>query len=257
MKTIPEEENIDRIVSWLEDLPIASGSEQDKIEPATPPPKTLSHEQSLEEISPTDTNFSGASVFDKPYRRAILLGSPGPYHNDFSDATSADGQDREPIQQPIFQNPRSPIHPTDVTDPQARLTTILSCIQCTLANLPCSRTLPVCTRCTRNATPSCLLQRRLFSEEIDAAPPHLCTKPVLLKLVSETEEVWEAKMEVLGELMEGWNEKRDKENWVCPRVDTEVRRGWLGWVEERRDGGLGGGMGKMNCVELWVEEVKF
>lgn len=235
LEAIQEEEEIDRVISWLEDMHFGSDSEQDKVEPATPPPKRPFHEQSFNEVSPTDTTFSGGSVFDKPYCQNLLLGSPGPYHDDISDVTSVDGEEREPIKQPIFQSSHLPAHAADVTDktclpdPNApRLTTILSCIQCTLANLPCSRTPPACTRCTRNATPSCLLQRRLFSDEIAAAPTDLCTQPVLLKLVSESEEVWEKKMGVMQELMGEWRDRKDRENWVLPKVETSVRRGWRG-----------------------------
>jgi hypothetical protein len=93
MERIPGEEDINRVASWLEDLHIDSDSEQDDLEPATPPPRRPFHKQSFDGVSPTDTTFSGGSIFDKPYRQSLLLGSPSPYRDDISDVTSVDGED--------------------------------------------------------------------------------------------------------------------------------------------------------------------
>jgi hypothetical protein len=82
------------------------------------------------------------------------------------------------------------------------------------------------------------------------------TLPILLKLKDENEDVWVKKMAAMQELMEAWQKKKDKDNWVLPRVEIETRGGWKGWKRED-DAGLGEGLGRLRCEELIVDEVTF
>jgi hypothetical protein len=261
-----EEYDVSRVTGWLEDLVVSEQEEKEseKHEPVTPPRRALERGlEKYEEVSPTDTSFSGASIFDKDH------GSPCPegrFRDDVSVATSLDPDDKiheheafvvkrehfidnlapeslnsydplsdaddqdynhHQLQQQEFATTPSPHH-TDITLP--RLTTILSCLQCTLSSLPCSRTPPHCARCIRNSkstssttNPPCLLLRRRFPEEI--TPEHY-TLPVLFKRVDESEESWAEKMSVKEKLLEEWMEKEERRNWVLPRVESEERGGW-------------------------------
>jgi hypothetical protein len=226
--------------------------------------------------SPTDTKFSGCSLFDKSYRDLQGLGSPNSFRDNVSDVTSVTEHGRS-IKQPVFQLKAESLHShkpeSDVDDSPVvahqlaesstpRLVTILSCIQCILASLPCSRTTPSCTRCIRNNTAtSCLLQRRLFPKENTAAPVELCTIPVLLKLDDENEGIWVEKMAAMQRLMEMWEDKKDRGNWILPRIETEERGGWRG--QKKKNGnealrsGFGEGIGRIRCEELVLEEVTF
>lgn len=75
LQAVQEEEeecDLDRITAWLEDLHIASESEEDekqgeKAGPITPPRRMPGLIDKYDEFSPTDTTFSGASIFDKEY----------------------------------------------------------------------------------------------------------------------------------------------------------------------------------------------
>jgi hypothetical protein len=271
MDTIMEEEEFDRVVGWLEELSFESEDEHEVLEPATPPPKAFRRGVN-DEVSPTDTTFSGASVFDKPYHH---LGNSRHFRDDVSDITSFHDYEEKPIKQPVFERKALTLppstcladvnelinkesHPITTPEPNTpRLATVLSCIQCTLASLSCSRSTPSCTRCIRNnAAPSCLLRRRLFPHEIAVARAELCTLPNLLKLKDENEDVWVNKMAAMQELMEAWQKKKDKDNWVLPRVEIETRGGWKGWKRED-DAGLGEGLGRLRCEELTVDEVTF
>ena len=89
-------------------------------------------------------------------------------------------------------------------DPSApRIIWITSCLQCVLANLPCSRTPPTCSRCARrksSAEQPCLLHRRRLPQEMVTADHLICTSPVLLRLHGEDEETWECKSNVCEEV---------------------------------------------------------
>ncbi|CBY00723.1 hypothetical protein LEMA_P018530.1 [Plenodomus lingam JN3] len=165
----------------------------------------------------------------------------------------------------------APPKPHDASIP--RLVLMTSCIQCTLASLPCSRTPPSCTRCIRNGhAETCLLTRRLFLDEPIRYPSHLYSHPgaggissaygngdgismgsvVLLKVVGQDEGVvWEHKRAVLERLMGAWWDGFERENWVLPcwgRVgDVSVglgvgaggrkrrKRRWMSWEGEGSD----------------------
>ncbi|KAK3202126.1 hypothetical protein GRF29_161g251461 [Pseudopithomyces chartarum] len=112
----------------------------------------------LDEISPTDTNFSLPSIFSSPaaYPRSS---SPTSISSDSEPATCAvedEAQDK-------FLHDDLPIGPLNPSAPHLIIMT--SCLNCVLASLPCSRTLPSCTRCTRNGR-LCLPQRKRVWQEI-------------------------------------------------------------------------------------------
>ncbi|KAF2819199.1 hypothetical protein CC86DRAFT_413270 [Ophiobolus disseminans] len=306
-------DDLERITGWLEGVTMGNGEGDNNGQPVTPPRRLT-----YEEISPTDTSFSGGSIFDIPDKRCYKLGTPcrkgpGRVRDDGSEATSCEADEDEEmfkkdggrlgrrLAQPNFSssqlqlvrlishdppsddNDNGPISDdhhhhalklalklelklptpssqfTTVTPRQSsgpRLTSLLSCLQCTLAALPCSRTTPSCTRCMRNnAASTCLLLRRRFHEETT-----LHTAPVLLKLKDTDDDVWKRKLEV-AQMLEGvWRERADRKNWVLPRVESERRvdgdgTGAWGGGGTRGDGiwGEGEGMGRVVWCEVDVE----
>jgi len=303
-----EVEHPDRIEGWLDKLNI-KGAETDEsecttathqeaeYEPTTPPRRSDYRSVPQDEISPTDTSFSGQSIFDKPLRKN-LFGSPTPKferRDDDSDTTSIDSRDWAPAQgkertlerlvPPAFAlrpskpsarlDPReapSQMDTDDLTavwnlDPQRALPTpdpneprpvwITSCLQCTLAGLPCSRTYPACSRCKRhNRAEECLLQRRRFTSEVmDSSPMDRSAVPALLKVKGEDEGIWKRKVELAETLCEKWVAEQDKRNWVLPDVGSA--RG--GWGKRRGRGGKekvghpGEGIGRLAFRELFVD----
>jgi hypothetical protein len=197
-----------------------------------------------DEPSPTNTSFSGGSIFDNPQTLHDSW-NDDPFRDDISDATSVNNENEYPETKskqftPIFtQNIHAPgsiaeksrlasgfsygppSEPdTDLQDelgdftdlpvaPQSapvsrdkpRIVWLTSCLQCTLAGLPCSRTTPSCSRCLRAGKGStCLLYRRKFREEIDASDAETCTVPVLLKLKDEDSETWKEKLKLAEEV---------------------------------------------------------
>lgn len=303
LQAVQEEEeecDLDRITAWLEDLHIASESEEDekqgeKAGPITPPRRMPGLIDKYDEFSPTDTTFSGASIFDKEYTSPC---PEGKFRDDISDATNLDPNDEyqerelfakdEEIEEladalaPESLNSYDPasdiddphythqLQPTTadlnhcVTDPsKPRLVTILSCLQCTLASLPCSRTPPYCSRCVRNTNstnPPCLLLRRRFPHELTTYPPQLYTLPVVLRRIGESEEDWPEKMKVKEKLLQEWREKEERKNWVMPKIEIEVRGGWQGRGKRKVMSGRKKGEEKSRwegegMVIYWVGEV--
>ncbi|KAF9695084.1 hypothetical protein EKO04_007046 [Ascochyta lentis] len=229
------------ISSWLRDADGEEGDRDvvdagnfGEVEPVTPPrrPAQLLY---YDEISPTSTSFSRGSVFDTPE----VSGNPGtgedPFCDDISGITSVlnleagKGQDNSEIVGEDYNNfeiksfasydPPSEIDEdlthsinntckalTDTAalpiDPRKpRITWITSCTQCTLADLPCSRTTPCCSRCKRNGQANvCLLHRRKFRDEIERSESEACTKPVLLKLKGDDESHWREKLRLADEV---------------------------------------------------------
>jgi hypothetical protein len=74
---------------------------------------------------------------------------------------------------------------------------IKSCLQCTLANLPCSRTYPACSRCIRGGHGDlCLLRRAKRVEELGEFNECEVQEPVLLKIKGVDEVIWARKFEL-------------------------------------------------------------
>ncbi|KAF2866530.1 hypothetical protein BDV95DRAFT_202338 [Massariosphaeria phaeospora] len=236
----------DLVLGWLERLGTAdwasaeqSASEDEKL-PSTP---TRQHTQEhLEDISPTTTKFSSDSIFDTPY--VDTAGSPHA-HNDTSsntDATSVGYQEDSSCEDQLVSTAEKTasldsyeapsnldfsghIHDARPETPEKHdpdlpeLVWITSCLQCTLANLPCSRTLPGCSRCQRSGhSDLCLLQRRKVPSrgEFVRGNTVLNTTPVLLKVQGEDEELWNRKAALMEELHQYWLEEQDRRNWVLP-----------------------------------------
>ncbi|KAL6704635.1 hypothetical protein ACN47E_008032 [Coniothyrium glycines] len=239
--------------------------EEDEVDPTilgapTTPQKQLQSIQRCEEVSPTDTSFSNDSNFDVQTPRDLQSNSLGPsfrIYDEFSDTDSIHGCEERPVAtsrtqkatcntpaalthsktyEDVFQSRSEKLHTKeDVAlplyapshDPSTpRLVCITSCLQCTLTNLPCSRTPPSCSRCRRKGQQDiCLLQRRKFPEEMISATLAEYTTPKLLRLRDEEEQSWNRKMAVHDELMRAWEDKQNSMNWVMPEVDSP-RKGW-------------------------------
>lgn len=175
-------------------------------------------------------SFSKASLF--PLKNAThqsLLPAPTSTKPSFETNTY---NNRNAIAVPNTKPP-APHLPQPST--QTRYTTLLSCLQCVLSSLPCSRTLPSCTRCTRNKHAVCLMQRRRFPSEVHSQSFTFATAqmPVLLITQNDNAALREEKVKLRDELLEKWREREDKRNWVLPRVCSEsrggLRKGVLEW----------------------------
>ncbi|KAF2490548.1 hypothetical protein BU16DRAFT_531036, partial [Lophium mytilinum] len=106
---------------------------------------------------------------------------------------------------------------------------VTSCLHCVLAKLPCSRTLPACTRCIRNGR-SCLPQRRRTNTELVRGDPIGNALPIPLYLPDEDAETRASKVALNNELMDSWKDELDKKNWVLPtqgRISGFPRRWWV------------------------------
>jgi hypothetical protein len=303
----------DRIAGWLEELSISSDDsnrrendesveeQSESFEPTTPPRRASTPLTAYEEVSPTDTSFSGHSIFDAPTRKNLRCGSPTSKYqirDDTSDITSV-GDDVEwglsVKEQHLVQPPPAPNFarrasspPTSVVsyDPSSnaeedeanvssepapdagfplydpidpRLVWITSCLQCTLANLPCSRTHPACSRCKRKGcADDCLLHRRSFA--IEALDPEKCKVPILLKVRGDEEETWQRKLGLAEDLRKEWVAEQEKDNWVMPdigspRVTLKERVQVLQGARVRKKGILhpGEGMGRISYKVLVVD----
>lgn len=239
--------------------------------------------------SPITSIFSDETLFDAPLRKDIPLRAPtcNQFYADFSDHTSIDGEDNAGgvSEKPcLISNytqqfhistasldscdPPSSVH-SDFDDPLGhivqsgrednhnpdlpRVVNITSCLQCTLANLPCSRTTPCCTRCVRNGYgDTCLLTRRLFPEEIIQAGSAGPRRLVLLKVKGENDEVWATKMELKDRLLEQWQMQKDRKNWVFPSLDGGMgeRRGSNAELKKGDWEGVGRVVFKVLCVHV-------
>ncbi|KAF1936022.1 hypothetical protein EJ02DRAFT_105996 [Clathrospora elynae] len=133
-----------------------------------------------------------------------------------------------------------------------RIVWVTSCLQCTLAKLPCSRTHPSCSRCKRKGHgDDCLLHRRWFTSEI--LEPAMETKsgqPILLKIRGEDEAVWNRKVALAEELRVQWLAEQEKKNWVMPDI-LGLMGGWGGVV--LRVLHPWEGLGRMSYAELCID----
>ncbi|KAF2736929.1 hypothetical protein EJ04DRAFT_138751 [Polyplosphaeria fusca] len=245
------------ILEWLRDIALStfettvarcSGPQDAHDSPRRPPrPITPSRESpngaENDNPSPTDTDFSRDSVFDKRETRS--------YAGSNSSATTIDTEhnlecgdgyeDRLSVAQLIDEYGTasiSSIDPPTKTDVYSaidqmenswsfeleqdgpRIVFIKSCLQCTLAGLPCSRTFPACSRCIRADPGSlCLLRRSKRPEEMVQGEIFKNQEPVLLKVKGQDEAVWEKKIKLFDELMIKWLHNEDMKNWVLPHCD--------------------------------------
>jgi hypothetical protein len=189
----------------------------------------------LEDASPTNTNFS--SIFDSPGKDGMV--GVGSLSSSYSSSSVADDSDWDPYCAEKDIEVVSAGHPTAIAaalEESASLNSIeppseggstlslldekiadgipaceqstttrhvfiTSCYQCILAGLPCSRTLPACSRCQRaGCAPLCLLHRRKLTKEMIPGEPLWNRTPVLLKRRNDPEEIWTQKMKLLHEV---------------------------------------------------------
>ncbi|KAG9196193.1 hypothetical protein G6011_01314 [Alternaria panax] len=305
LRSLPRDvECPDRIQGWLQKL-YSKGYQVDDsqcdettqdqvviLEPRTPTRQPNSC-TTLDEISPTDTSFSGQSVFDARLHRNSF-GSSTPkcrIRDDDSDASSITSDVRVPtpknegtlerhVPRDFSLLPSAPSvsldsHnstsdtdacelaavpvPTALTqDPvEPRPVWITSCLQCTLAGLPCSRTYPHCSRCKRHdRAEDCLLQRRSFiSESLNPTQEGGCKSPILLKVEGEDDEFQKRKVNLAAELCEKWIVGQEKKNWVLPTVGSP-RGGWRtrkDRVKKEKIVHPGEGIGRLSFHELFVD----
>ncbi|CAE7008143.1 hypothetical protein PTNB73_00154 [Pyrenophora teres f. teres] len=169
------------------------------------------------------------------YKPSVDLGVHGPH------------QPAEPTTQLITYEPNTP-----------RIVWLTSCLQCTLANLPCSRTHPTCSRCQRAGNPDlCLLHRRSFAfEALDPSKTEKCRTPILLKVKGEDETIWQRKVDLSMELRQKWLADQDKKNWVMPAIESPTG----GWKKQSMfptvpggDVHPGEGSGRVSYRELVVD----
>ena len=233
-------DNPGRVASWLEgvetdgiseDMIEVGEKQEEKLVPITPP-RQLLQLKLFDKTSPTDSSFSPRSIFDSGQRLRLPDQGDDGLEN-ASDSTSMDGEELKSDKKVAtvrsydppfelkghFDAAQRPLAPHD---PSARrIVWLTSCLQCTLANLPCSRTIPTCSRCKRNGyAPICLLQRRLFADDIEDSPAARLGLPVLLRLKIDDGDAWEKKVELAEKLLGTWQEEQDKKNWVLPSVNT-------------------------------------
>ncbi|KAJ4984003.1 hypothetical protein SVAN01_10497 [Stagonosporopsis vannaccii] len=281
-ENISEDEQL--VLSWLRDVDqrvfiddASESSDRTPTEPKTPlKPQPLV--QTYDEVSPTNASFCSESIFDAPY---LPDGTSidDPFCDDIPGIAPAD--DKYAIWEQLnitipdtqslaWHNPPSGIvndietpHKTSKETPRTttaspidpdrpRFTRVTSCIQCILADLPCSRTPPYCSRCKRNGRGNvCLLHRQKYINEIDRSDATTCTTPVLLKLQGEDEIMWGKKKELAGELEQAWRDGEDRKNWVLPSLEGLVN-------SFRKDGARlrqafpGEGKGRLTHRELHV-----
>ncbi|KAH6622186.1 hypothetical protein C7974DRAFT_457163 [Boeremia exigua] len=283
------------VFSWLQtadqqehDEDVGEVGDWVTVDPLTPSRRQLPPLH-CEEVSPTNTSFSCNSLFDPP---ALSHDREGldPFCDDVPDIAPANDQawdlenKRERcgtalVVKPLdttFDDADSLVSydpPSEVSsgsnnfdalenttasliDPdEPRFVCITSCTQCILADLPCSRTVPHCSRCRRKGQEAlCLLHRRTFREEVTCFDAPSCVTPVLLKLQGEDANVWEAKLRLEEELEQSWRAVEDRRNWVLPSLDGfgEVFRSE---GEQLQASFPGEGKGRLTYKELRVATI--
>jgi hypothetical protein len=187
------------------------------------------------ELSPTDTAFSQDSIFDAFRCTPSSPTSPVPGGRKVqyaeTDASSVCSEkddvcltDTVTHKYPYLPTPPASVHsyepPTDEEDalepnppdlliPDSKLIPpdtprihhLVSCLQCVLAGLPCTRRTPACSRCERNGHGEmCLLQRRRMRKEMSNGQGNFNRMPVLLKLWGCDEALHERKVALAEEV---------------------------------------------------------
>lgn len=203
--------------------------------PSTPTLKPLSIRkyaaQLCEDVSPTDTNFSTDPIFDSPYSPAdssCIFARPN------TDASSLDDEDEAHTRKELLSSVElsddsglesassitlpgdsplglssslsfAPIATTSSPkgfDPHAtHLVYLTSCLQCVLSSLPCSRTLPACSRCLRHGHGDlCLTQRKRHHSEMYCADNSVDIDPILLVSEGDDQETFHKKAQLQNEV---------------------------------------------------------
>ncbi|KAF2999425.1 hypothetical protein E8E13_007406 [Curvularia kusanoi] len=253
-------EEQERVSDWLQqvcryeeyDSEVSELGDGTPPELATPPSKRSGLVQYCTEISPTNTSFSSKSVFDAtdtqydiwaddPFDDTPDAGAHALDHAVESKLKLSDTRSHLPTHHAFCSDVASHVSvepssetatlseyasTTDVAaaaaiDPNApRIFRITSCTQCVVADLPCSRTVPGCSRCKRNGQASlCLLHRDKFLDERDKTDPLSYSTPVLLRLKDDDEAIWQQKVQLAEQFKEAWRVREDRKNWVLPSLD--------------------------------------
>ncbi|KAF2200609.1 hypothetical protein GQ43DRAFT_481437 [Delitschia confertaspora ATCC 74209] len=195
----------------------------------TIPPKFTSNKQSNDgggvcSISSRTTISDLEDVERKYYQpgsiaakavRYVTLGTSSDCSFSLSSACIQSPNSHHPPTVPDYNISRISSEPIDPN--KTYLVHVFSCLQCTLANLTCSRTLPACSRCIRkDCWDVCLLQRRKLNVEYVSGDFVNNTTPKLLRVKNEGDKAWARKLDVRDELIESWNATQDRKNWVLP-----------------------------------------
>ncbi|CAI6333470.1 unnamed protein product [Periconia digitata] len=244
------------------------------IQPVTPPRDSALINRFVE-VSPTDTTFSENknAIFDSPQSIREIYSVGSARHNKYAetDASSVDETDNSSFKdghdeindvdstshQPTstvisarknIQQPNDRLETTRTVPSTLNRVCVLSCLQCAMKDLPCSRTTPSCQRCNRNDTAeSCLLQRRRTADEMLSRDRNFCRTPVLLFQDGETENGWAKKVALQTQLLDVWKAKEDRRNWVYPSLmDSKADHKW------ELKGHPGEGKGRLSFVEMEV-----
>jgi hypothetical protein len=215
---------------------------------------------SLDEVSPTNTSFSYDTIFDSP-RPKDTGSRDFDDVSDTSATTIEEGEPdwsscEKPVREVAKEEEEDIVTPSEalstnyagslnsisppsstlstavplpedllsspVHDPsKPRLVWITSCLQCTLARLPCSRKHPSCSRCKRKGEGDvCLLRRRKLGEERVRGNLKGNQISVLLRVNGSEDDmdegVWERKVKLAKELEQEWRDKEERKNWVLP-----------------------------------------
>ncbi|KAJ4339473.1 hypothetical protein N0V87_003171 [Didymella glomerata] len=196
-------DDVDRISSWLRQATheqyeddMSELGQLTTIEPITPR-RHPSLPTFYAEASPTDTAFSGHSVFDTP-------SSPGNgwIEDVFSDEVpdiipGDDSKTRLDKEQKARLSKNQTL--LDIDDSEAG------------SRVSCKR---------KGQAALCLLHRRQYPEEIRTSDATWCTTLKLLKLRSEDEETWKKKLELADELRHLNISQKDYKNWVLPLIES-------------------------------------
>lgn len=180
------------------------------------------------ELSPTDTDFSFRSIFDEPCHSSEGAHETGSICSNSSDECSVSeccpsgAQRRRLLSQDSLEDlapaslnsyePPSVAESTEQTVNPIGIASIplqedekgtffvVSCLQCTLVGLRCSRTVPACSRCVRNGVECCLVQRRQKPHELNDKSLDSHNTPVLVRLKDEDDRVWRKKEQLAQEV---------------------------------------------------------
>lgn len=178
------------------------------------------------DLSPTDTDFSFNSIFDRPCHSregdqetgSVCSNSSDEYPvSEFCPSRTQRRQslirdslgDLAPASLNSYEPPsevgsiEQAVNPIDITSITVRedgkdTFFVVSCLQCTLAGLRCSRTVPACSRCIRNGVECCLVQRRQKPHELDRSlDSH--NAPMLVRLKDDDDRLWRKKEQLTQE----------------------------------------------------------
>ncbi|KAH7378456.1 hypothetical protein DE146DRAFT_741247 [Phaeosphaeria sp. MPI-PUGE-AT-0046c] len=224
-----DDEEVEKVMGWLEELEMVEEAEEEEkereAEPFTPQRRSCTNE---EQVSPTNTSFSETSLFDQPCPARREESNDDDNTSVTSISPSANSTCRTdklqlertlpPTSQASLAKTLPAVLANDPNPPPSLADThicLLPCLSCTSLSLPCSLTLPICSRCKRNKN-TCVFLRHRVTEEIDAANMETCTLPVLFRQ-QEGEEEWQGKVEAARRVMDEMERRGERENWVLPR----------------------------------------